>query len=221
MSTRSSASPLSLYPREWPTYTCDNGALGNPSKAFGIPGSKKTAYSWFCPGSPAGLASLAFNHTQVKDGNITSLVSESKLGKTPATPAAKNISTLGPGQGSHLGKRDISLVGQPCTVYCNSGTGGPDPNDCNQLLTADETYGDFLIPSGSYLVWTLDTCQVTQTNLLSPATNLTYSYDTNDWAGVVHALAYQCQAAENAMGGSCQFLGNTDVSVLQVQTAPS
>ncbi|KZT28172.1 hypothetical protein NEOLEDRAFT_1239899 [Neolentinus lepideus HHB14362 ss-1] len=185
----------------WPSYTCNDGSPGNPYTSF-TSGAGKTGYSWSCAGAHPELDPVAFNHTEMLHGQILPF-------NAPPSPE------------SHIGKRDYSLVGKACTVYCNSGTGGPDPNDCNQLLTADQTAGAFTIPAGSYLVWTLDTCQIVQNNLLSPSTNIDFSYDWNDWAGIISNLAYNCQASEGAMGGSCHFLNNTDVSIIQVQVAPS
>lgn len=182
---------------EWPTYKCQNGDPGTPYKNFTVGSTGKAAYSWTCQG----------DIPQIPTKNNGTVLQKGKINPAPPAPRHK--------------KRDYDLLGEACTVWCNSGTNGPDPNDCNQLLTSDEMSGTFTIPAGSYLVWTWLTCQVVQNNLVNPSVAIEYSYDINNWAGVVSNLAYNCQAAENAMGGSCHFADSTAISVIQVQLAPA
>ncbi|KIP07112.1 hypothetical protein PHLGIDRAFT_118362 [Phlebiopsis gigantea 11061_1 CR5-6] len=122
------------------------------------------------------------------------------------------------GLGVSLVKKNDDLCGAPCTTYCNSGSGGPNPNDCTAMSNAQANQGTFLISPGTAIYWTYASCQVYMNNRLSPAQDIVYCYDWNNWAGVVNYVAWNCQGTTGDNGGSCHFYDNTGISWLQVQT---
>ncbi|KIP07107.1 hypothetical protein PHLGIDRAFT_118358 [Phlebiopsis gigantea 11061_1 CR5-6] len=133
--------------------------------------------------------------------------------KASTSPARRDASELG----ASLVKKNDDLCGAPCTTYCNSGSGGPNPNDCTTLANVQSGQGTFTITAGTVIYWTYASCQVYMNDELSPAQDIVYCY--SDWAGVVNYVAWNCQGTTGDNGGSCHFYDNTDISWIQVQTA--
>jgi len=209
------------------SYTCYDGSDGTLAHSSSING--KPHNIWSCQGTAAPLPpptswwpmNKTFQGGQWEQEaekaaeGFQNWMKAITAGKAPDVPV--------PGKGPWgFPKRDVlSLLEAPCTSYCNTPAGtGPDPNDCLQMINADADSGSYTIAAGTYLVWTWETCQVTQNNQLTDGSDITYSYDWDHWSGVVNYLAFNCQAAENAQGGSCHFNDSTNQSWIQVQVAP-
>ncbi|KIP07106.1 hypothetical protein PHLGIDRAFT_430031 [Phlebiopsis gigantea 11061_1 CR5-6] len=122
------------------------------------------------------------------------------------------------GLGVSLVKKNDDLCGAPCTTYCNGGSGGPNPKDCETMANAESGMGTFTITPGSAFIWSYASCQATMNNELSPRQDIVYCYDWKNWAGVVNYLAWNCQGTHGDNGGSCHFYDNTAISWIQVQT---
>ncbi|KDQ50526.1 hypothetical protein JAAARDRAFT_41986 [Jaapia argillacea MUCL 33604] len=127
---------------------------------------------------------------------------------TPAERAVKRDTSLT--------KRTYDLCGASCTTYCYTPAGGgPNPNDCQTL--ANGFSGDYTMTAGYYYTWTYGSCEVQQSNIISPAQDIYYCY--SDLAGVVSYIAWNCQATQNAHGGYCDFYNDNSVSDILVFTS--
>ncbi|ROV91944.1 hypothetical protein VSDG_07592 [Cytospora chrysosperma] len=119
-----------------------------------------------------------------------------------------------------LDQRNTNLCGAPCTTYCNSGTGGPDPNDCSSLASSIEGSGGFTMSAGYTYYWWWGSCEAYIINTSSA--DEYYCYDESNFAGVINYLAWNCQASTSGgpySGGSCHFYDNTQIGWVQVQTS--
>ncbi|KAI1082493.1 hypothetical protein F5B20DRAFT_578158 [Whalleya microplaca] len=117
-----------------------------------------------------------------------------------------------------LMKRDRNVCGAPCTTYCNSGTGGPDPNDCSSLASGLPS-GGFTLGAGQIRYWNWGSCQAYLTNKASEG--MYECYDQGSLGGIINYLAWNCQASTSGgpyLGGSCHFYDNTGIGWVQVET---
>ncbi|KII95396.1 hypothetical protein PLICRDRAFT_212832 [Plicaturopsis crispa FD-325 SS-3] len=162
-----------------------------------------------------------------EDGSPGTLLSSSVVNGKELTvhfcPLPANRNTTAAARSTEVAARDAdanyNLVGAPCTTYCYTPAGGgPDPNDCQSLANDYAGDGDFTIGSGGGLVWSLGSCQVVQWNDMSSG-DVLYNYNTANWAGVVSYIAWNCQATQNAHGGTCNFYDSTSISNLVVQAS--
>lgn len=117
--------------------------------------------------------------------------------KDPAPPQTRDEST------SLTKKSGYDLCGAPCTTYCQSGSGGPNPNDCSTLANEYVNDGTFTVSPGYYESWSYASCWVGMSNYYG--SDLVYCYDSNNWAGVVNYLAWNCQGTTGDNGGQCDF----------------
>ncbi|KAF2994334.1 hypothetical protein E8E14_002893 [Neopestalotiopsis sp. 37M] len=118
-----------------------------------------------------------------------------------------------------LTARNRNLCGAPCTTYCNSGTGGPNPNDCSSLASSIQNNGGFTLSPGYTYYWSWGSCQAYIVNKESQ--DQYYCYDQSNFAGVINYLAWNCQASSSGgpyHGGSCHFYDNTGIGWVEVQT---
>ncbi|KDQ50524.1 hypothetical protein JAAARDRAFT_199924 [Jaapia argillacea MUCL 33604] len=126
-----------------------------------------------------------------------------------STPAARAVR-----RDTTLTKRGYDLCGAPCTTYCyNPAGGGPDPNDCQALADGFDGSG-YTVPAGYALIWSYGSCEVYQSNILSPAEDIYYCY--NDLAGIITYIGWNCQATQNAHGGYCDFDNDNSISAVLV-----
>lgn len=120
-------------------------------------------------------------------------------------------------EGTTLTKRNIDLCGAPCTTYCSTGIGGPNPNDCVKLANQYKNAGTFIASPGYTYFWNYGSCDVYMNN--NSGQDLYYCYDTGDWAGIVKYVAQHCQATHgNYNGGTCRFYDSTSIAQIGVQT---
>ncbi|KAI0791902.1 hypothetical protein C8Q75DRAFT_732281 [Abortiporus biennis] len=109
-----------------------------------------------------------------------------------------------------LVKRQTStnVCGATCNTNCFAPSGGgPNPNDCNVIenalrYDAQNIGNQFQVRSANNtgaIAMTYATCKTFIDNLVGG--NLTYC--RNDWATVLHWVAWNCQATQNAHGGNC------------------
>ncbi|KDQ50527.1 hypothetical protein JAAARDRAFT_41987 [Jaapia argillacea MUCL 33604] len=129
------------------------------------------------------------------------------------TPAVRTVQ-----RDTSLTKRNWDLCGASCTTYCYTPAGGgPDPNDCQALANGVSGGSGYTITAGTYLTLTYGSCEVQQSNLISPSQDLYYC--PSDLAGVVSYIAWNCQATQNAHGGYCDFYNDFAVSNILVFTS--
>ncbi|TFK47493.1 hypothetical protein OE88DRAFT_1738413 [Heliocybe sulcata] len=178
-------------------YTCTDGSPASLVDTFSVPGYAQAGGIWVCP-APAVSALKSTLHDA---GKVLGQIVSSVLDANSSAP--------------------FNLTEAPCTTYCDTPAGGgPDPNDCSYLATANAPSGTFTLPARSSLVWTWQSCQVVQSNFLEPPQNITYDYSNESWAGVIDYLAWNCQSEENAHGGSCDFYDSTNTFIQVLASAP-
>ncbi|PVF98259.1 hypothetical protein CPB86DRAFT_873592 [Serendipita vermifera] len=106
----------------------------------------------------------------------------------------------------------VSKCGAPCTTFCYSGTGGPDPNHCDFIFNSMrvESPALFTLNPNQFILATYQSCGTgIQNQIASSSVGCSQKmiYDWPDWADIGHYIAWNCQAAQNARGGQC--LGDT------------
>jgi hypothetical protein len=69
--------------------------------------------------------SKLINSTMSADGKEATVHS---CKTNPDVPASAGPASADPAVRSGLFRRNMDLCGAPCTTYCNSGSGGPNPN---------------------------------------------------------------------------------------------
>ncbi|PQE31754.1 hypothetical protein CJF32_00001066 [Rutstroemia sp. NJR-2017a WRK4] len=109
-----------------------------------------------------------------------------------------------------LEARNRNLCGAPCTTYCNSGTGGPNPNDCSSLASSIQNNGGANVAPGSAIYWTWGSCQA---YIVNTSSEEQYEcWDQGSFGGVVNYLAWNCQGSTSGgpyLGGSCHWMDSS------------
>ncbi|XMA11568.1 hypothetical protein WAI453_004359 [Rhynchosporium graminicola] len=105
-----------------------------------------------------------------------------------------------------LKARNRNLCGAPCTIYCNSGNGGPNPNDCSSLASSVQNDGGLNLAAGWTYYYNWGSCQAYIVNTSSESQY--ECMDQGSFGGVVNYLAWNCQGNSNGgsyLGGSCHW----------------
>lgn len=108
----------------------------------------------------------------------------------------------------------VAKCGAPCDSTCYPGTNGPDPNDCEHIISSLYAQSPqlFTLSQNNYLLLTYQTCGIGFQNQIAASTigcSQQIIYDYTDVAQISHYLAWNCQGAQNARGGTCRARGGT------------